>query len=65
MGLIKEPLDVDFYVESKPLTNEKRELISKHIREYKANIPKGKLRTGVVKENTSPETSKKSKSALH
>jgi len=44
MGLIREPLDVDFYVESKPLTKKEREAISKHIREYKAKIAKRKSR---------------------
>jgi hypothetical protein len=64
MGLIKEPLDVDFYVESKPLTDKEREMISMHIREYKAKMPKRKLRTGVEKGKASPETIKKSKSAI-
>ena len=44
MGLIKEPLDVDFYVQSKPLTQKERELISEHIREYKEKIAKQKSR---------------------
>ena len=44
MGLIKEPLDVDFYVESKALTQKEREAISEHIREYKAKIAKSKSR---------------------
>lgn len=42
MGLIKEPLDVDFFVEPKSLTQKEREVISKHIREYKAKMAKGK-----------------------
>jgi hypothetical protein len=36
MGLVREPLDVDFYVDPKPLTKEEKEAISKYIREYKA-----------------------------
>jgi hypothetical protein len=40
MGLIKEPLGVDFYVDPKPLTDKERELISQHIREYKAKMAK-------------------------
>ena len=55
MGLIREPLDVDFYVDPTPLTKEEREAISKYIREYKAkhavkksNKTKG-TRGGVVK----------------
>jgi len=37
MGLIKEPLDIDFYVEPSPLTDKERALISQFILEYKAN----------------------------
>lgn len=44
MSLIREPLDVDFYVQSKPLTIKEREAISKHIQEYKAKIDKQKSR---------------------
>jgi hypothetical protein len=36
MGLIREPLDVDFYVDPTPLTREEKEAISKYILEYKA-----------------------------
>jgi len=44
MGLIREPLDVDFYVDPRPLTKEEREKISRHIREYKAKMAKQKNR---------------------
>ena len=44
MGLIKEPLDVDFYVDPRPLTKEERGKISQHIREYKAKMAKQKSR---------------------
>ena len=44
MGLIKEPLDVDFYVDPRPLTKDEREKISQHIREYKAKMAKRKSR---------------------
>ena len=44
MGLIREPLDVDFYVDPRPLTIEEREKISQHIREYKVKIAKQKSR---------------------
>ena len=44
MGLIREPLDVDFYVDPRPLTKEEREKISQHIREYKAKMAKRKSR---------------------
>lgn len=42
MGLIKEPLGVDFYVDPRPLTKKEREAISKHIREYKEKMAKNK-----------------------
>jgi len=35
MGIIKEPLDIDFYVDPEPLTDEEREMISQYIRQYK------------------------------
>jgi len=44
MGLIKEPLGVDFYVDSKPLTDKERELISQHIRDYKVKMAKSENR---------------------
>lgn len=44
MGLIREPLEINFYVESKSLTDKERELISRHIREYKAKMVKRKNR---------------------
>ena len=49
MGLIKEPLDVDFYVESKTLTDKEREAISECIRHYKAKMAKPKSRKSTVK----------------
>ncbi|HZH01220.1 MAG TPA: hypothetical protein VEY32_09070 [Flavisolibacter sp.] len=49
MGLIKEPLDVDFYVDPKPLTDKERELISQHIREYKAKMAMQEGRSGFTK----------------
>jgi hypothetical protein len=51
MGLIKEPLDVDFYVQSKPLTQKEREAISKHISEYKEKIAKQNSRRLSVKKD--------------
>ena len=44
MGFIKEPLDVDFYVDSRSLTKKEREAISQHIREYKEKVAKRKKR---------------------
>ena len=32
MGLIKEPLDIDFYVDPRPLTIEEKSLISEYIK---------------------------------
>lgn len=49
MGLIKEPLDVDFTVDPRPLTEEEQKAISKYIQAEKA---KNKLK--VKKEVQSP-----------
>lgn len=49
MGLIKEPLDVDFYFDPRPLTKEEREKISQYIREYKAKMAKRKSRRATTK----------------
>lgn len=35
MGIIKEPLDVDFTVESRPITDEEKKAISNFIRDDK------------------------------
>ncbi len=35
MALIKEPLDVDFFVESQPLSDTERKAISDYINSYK------------------------------
>ena len=48
MGLIKESLDVDFYVEPKTLTEKERQLISQHIKEYKEKMAKRKSRKVTV-----------------
>jgi hypothetical protein len=32
MGLVREPLDVDFYVDPKPLTKEEKKIISDYIK---------------------------------
>ncbi len=49
MGLVKEPLEVDFYVEPKALTQKEREAISQYIREYKAKEAKPKNRKASLK----------------
>lgn len=43
MGLIREPEGVDFVIQSKPLTKEEEQALSKFIREYKEKH-KGKPR---------------------
>ena len=40
MGLIKEPLDVDFEVEPKSLTQKEKEAISQYILDYKSKQTK-------------------------
>ncbi len=44
MGLIKEPLGVDFYVDPRPLTLKEKAAISQHIRDYKKKMAKPKLK---------------------
>jgi hypothetical protein len=51
MGLIREPLDVDFYVDPRPLTKEEREKISLHIREYKLKLVRQEKRRQVSKKS--------------
>lgn len=45
MGLVREPLEVDFYVDPRPLTQLEREKISQHIRDYKAKMEKRKAKS--------------------
>ena len=45
MGLIKEPLDIDFYVAPSPLTDKERALISQFILEYKAKHKRNAITT--------------------
>jgi len=49
MGLIKEPLGVDFYVDPRQLTKKEKEAISQHIREYKEKMAKRKSRRTIAK----------------
>jgi hypothetical protein len=44
MGLIKEPLDVDFVVDSRPLTDEDKRAISAFIQAHKAKVKKSSAR---------------------
>jgi hypothetical protein len=46
MGLIREPQDVDFYIQSRPLTEEDHKEILEFIKKRKAaNLAKEKRRT--------------------
>ncbi len=45
MGLIREPKDVDFYVDPTPLTKEEKEMIHEAIAYYKAT---GKIKTETI-----------------
>jgi hypothetical protein len=38
IGVLKEPLDVDFFVDPKPLTNKEKELLSKYLKAYKLKL---------------------------
>lgn len=51
MGLIKEPLDVDFEVDSRPLTKEEQLAISEFIKEDKAK--RAMLEKRLIKTRTS------------
>lgn len=53
MGLIREPLDVDFYVDPKPLTAKEKLEISEHIRAYKKKMAKRKLKETTSKKKVS------------
>jgi len=44
MGLIREPLDVDFFVEPGMLTTEEKREISEYIREYKTRNKNSQLK---------------------
>ena len=44
MGLVREPLDIDFVVEPKPLTQKEKEAVSEYIREYKSKQTKKRTR---------------------
>lgn len=49
MALIKEPLDVDFFVEPKPLSDTERKTISEFIKNYKKKHAFKKKRNVVAK----------------
>lgn len=51
MGIVKEPLNVDFVVENRPLTKEEEKMISEYIacqknkKELKTKMPKRNLKS--------------------
>ena len=49
MGLIKEPLDVDFYVDPRALTLKEKAAISQHIIDYKKKMAKRELKKTTAK----------------
>ena len=49
MGLIREPLDVDFYVDPRPLTEEEERLLSEYFRHRK--LQSAKSATATVRKN--------------
>lgn len=49
MGLIKEPLDVDFYVDPRSLTLKEKAAISQHIIDYRKKMEKRKLKKAAAK----------------
>ena len=55
MGLIREPLDVDFEFDPKPLTDDEKQKISNYIQEYKAKH----ANKGAVKRTIKPKDRKK------
>ena len=48
MGLIKEPLDVDFYVDPKPMTKEDEKAISDYIKADKLKRSKKRQRKSIT-----------------
>ena len=55
MGLIREPLDVDFEVDPRPLTKEEKEQISNYIKAYKAQYSQKKVNTKRTKRTVTPK----------
>lgn len=58
MGLIKEPLDVDFEVQPKSLTQKEKEAISQYILEYKEKQTKKQKRKSPVRRKTKKQVQK-------
>jgi hypothetical protein len=53
MGLIREPLDVDFEFDPRPLTDKEKEEISNYIKAYKAKNAKKKSSINLDKNSVS------------
>ena len=49
MGLIKEPLDVDFYVDPRALTLKEKAAISQHIIDYKKKMANANFKKLLLK----------------
>jgi len=64
MGLIREPLDVDFFVDPKPLTKKEQDLISEYIRKYKKKHAKNDKRSVRKIKNRRSEIDVKKKKEL-
>ncbi len=58
MGLIKEPLEIDFFVDPRPLTNEEMLIISEFIK-------KDKQQKGRISKGTRTVHGDKTKKQLH
>ncbi len=54
MGLIREPLEVDFEFDPRPLTKEEKEKISAYIRAYKAKHSGRDIRTSQTTKSLKP-----------
>lgn len=52
MGLIKEPKDVDFFVDPTPLTSEQKKMLSEAIAYYKATGRIKMYRAGAAKKRS-------------
>jgi hypothetical protein len=56
MGLIREPLEVDFEFDPRPLTKEEKEKINTYIRVYKAKHSGGDTPTPRTTKSLKPRT---------
>ena len=58
MGLIREPLDVDFYVDPRPITKEEERMISAYIHSQKLKTTSPAKRSGIVYRVATPQRKK-------